>query len=63
MRILLCRELERKYISCEIHPDYYNMILDRLDNNGYIRDEYRLDFIKDKNKKDAKNKVTIFDFI
>lgn len=43
-----CRRLDRNFISCEIHSDYYNMILDRLEHNGDIRAEYRLDFIKDK---------------
>ncbi len=49
--IVLCKNLKRNFISCEIHPDYYQMILDRLDNNGAIKDEYRLDFIQQKNGK------------
>ena len=49
--VVLCKNLKRNFISCEIHPDYYQMILDRLDNNGVIKDEYRLDFIQQKNGK------------
>jgi site-specific DNA-methyltransferase (adenine-specific) len=47
--LVLCQQLKRKFVSCEIHPDYYRMILDRLENSGAIRDEYRLDFIQKKN--------------
>ena len=43
--IILCKNLKRNFTSCEIHPDYYRMILDRLQNNGAIRNEYRLDFV------------------
>ena len=49
--IVLCKNLKRNFISCEIHPDYYQMILSRLNNNGKIKDEYRLDFIQQKNGK------------
>jgi site-specific DNA-methyltransferase (adenine-specific) len=40
--LLLCNQLKRKFTSCELHPEYYKMILDRLANNGYIREEYRI---------------------
>lgn len=40
--LVLCQQLERNFISCEIHPEYYQMILDRLANNGVIRPEYKL---------------------
>jgi site-specific DNA-methyltransferase (adenine-specific) len=50
--IILCRELNRNFISCEIHSDYYEMILDRLERNGHIKDEYRLKFIQEKKKSD-----------
>ena len=40
--LVRCQELKRNFISCEIHPEYYKMIIDRLDNNGEIKDEYRL---------------------
>lgn len=48
--IVLCKNLKRNFISCEIHPDYYQMILDRLSNNGKIKEEYRLRFIQEKIK-------------
>jgi len=54
--LVLCRELNRNFVSCEIHPEYYKMILNRLENNGSISDEYRLDFIKQKNDNGNKNK-------
>jgi len=40
--IVLCKNLKRNYISCEIHPKYYKMINDRLNNNGIIKPEYKL---------------------
>lgn len=36
--------LKRNYISCELHKEYYDMIIDRLNHNGKIKDEFRLDF-------------------
>jgi len=56
--IILCKDLKRNYISCEIHEEYYNMILDRIKNNGAIRDAFRLDFIKEKNNGNIKFKKT-----
>jgi len=47
--LILCKDLNRNFISCELHPEYFNMILDRLDKNGTIDLSYRLDFIKEKN--------------
>ena len=58
--IVLCKNLKRNFISCEIHPDYYQMILDRLDNNGKIKDEYRLDFIQQKNGKTVTQTLDLF---
>lgn len=49
--IVLCKKLKRNFSSCELHPDYYQMILDRLANNGKIKDEYRLGFIQQKKDK------------
>lgn len=52
--IILCKNLKRNYISCEIHPEYYKMILDRLNNgNGFIRDEYRIQSIIEKRKNNS----------
>jgi len=49
--LVLCRNLKRNFISCEIHPDYYKMILERLNKGGIIEDKYRLAFIQEKKKK------------
>lgn len=46
--IILCKDLKRNYLSCEIHPDYYKMILDRIKHGGKISDQYRLNFIQEK---------------
>lgn len=40
--IFLCKDLNRNFISCELHEPYFNMINDRLENNGEISDKYRL---------------------
>jgi len=46
--IIHLKKMKRNYISCEIHPDYHKMILKRLNNNGNIPLEFRLDFVKEK---------------
>jgi len=58
--IVLCKNLKRNFISCEIHSDYYQMILDRLENSGKIREEYRLDFIQQKNRKTLTHTFDLF---
>jgi site-specific DNA-methyltransferase (adenine-specific) len=61
--ILLCKELKRNFISCEIHPEYYKMIQDRLASNGKIAEEYRLEFVKEKKKvTNAEASPKLFDF-
>ncbi len=40
--IVLCQELGRHFVSSEIHKPYYDMILDRIQNNGKIKKEYKL---------------------
>ncbi|MGQ9863069.1 MAG: DNA-methyltransferase [Bacteroidia bacterium] len=40
--VLRCMELKRNYISCELHPEYYNMIVDRIKNDRRIKNEYKL---------------------
>ncbi len=52
--IILTKNLKRNFLSCEIHHKYYQMILDRLKTNGEIKDDYRLEFIKEKNKRKRK---------
>jgi site-specific DNA-methyltransferase (adenine-specific) len=42
--IVLCRELKRNFVSCEVHSEYYEMILDRLNNRGKIKPKYRLQY-------------------
>lgn len=46
--LMLCKKLKRNFTSCELHKDYYEMILDRLKNNGQIKDEFRLEFLQEK---------------
>ena len=53
--LMLCKKLKRNFISCEIHPEYYKMIQDRLENNGKIRNEFRLNFIQQKQSKNMQN--------
>lgn len=60
--IILCEELKRLWISCELHKPYFDMINDRLANKGEIRDEYKLFSYKNKNileKKQVEN-YTLF---
>jgi site-specific DNA-methyltransferase (adenine-specific) len=44
--LVLCRDIKRNYVSCELHEDYFKMIMNRLENNGRIDDEHRLPFIQ-----------------
>jgi len=44
--IIRCRDLKRNFVSCEIHPKYYKMILDRLENGGEIKPEFKLEFAR-----------------
>ena len=40
--IIKAKSMKRHYVSCEIHPDYYKMIKERLKNGGNIEDRHRL---------------------
>ncbi|MCH9717590.1 MAG: site-specific DNA-methyltransferase [Gammaproteobacteria bacterium] len=40
--LVLCKELKRNFLSCEIHPDYHKMIVERLSKSGEIKNEHRL---------------------
>jgi site-specific DNA-methyltransferase (adenine-specific) len=42
--LVLAQQLKRHFISCEIHPEYFSMIVERLQNGGQIADKYRLPF-------------------
>ncbi len=60
--LVLCKGLKRHFVSCEIHPEYYQMIVDRLENRGEIREEFRLDFIQKRrsNQTDEEQIPTLF---
>ncbi len=59
--VVLTKNLKRNYISCEIHKEYYEMILDRLNNNGIIKDNYRQEFIRKKTYSQTSSFETLFD--
>lgn len=40
--IVLTQKLGKNFISCEIHPEYYRMIQERLNHAGHILPEHRL---------------------
>ncbi|MDR2588488.1 MAG: site-specific DNA-methyltransferase [Spirochaetales bacterium] len=40
--LVLCKKLKRNFISSEAHTPYYDMIIDRLKNGGFIKSEYKL---------------------
>jgi site-specific DNA-methyltransferase (adenine-specific) len=50
--LVLCKQLKRNFISCELHKEYYDMIIDRLNNNGIIKEVFKLDFMQQKNGSD-----------
>ena len=54
--ILLCENLKRKWISCELHKPYFEMINDRLQSNGTIKNEFRLPNFTRKNYENSANK-------
>ena len=58
--IILTKNLKRNFISCETHPEYHKMILDRLENNGEIKEEYRLKFIQEKKRKTESYQAGLF---
>jgi site-specific DNA-methyltransferase (adenine-specific) len=46
--LVLCQNLKRNFISCELHTEYHAMITKRLENQGDISDEHRLAFVQEK---------------
>ena len=58
--LFTCKDLNRNFISCELHPDYYKMIVDRLNNNGKIKNEYRLNFIQQKSELTSQMELNLF---
>lgn len=60
--LVLCQKLKRNFVSCEIHPVYFEMIQQRLQQNGEIPDEYRLEFLqKKKNENNGNHQRILFD--
>ncbi|GHV59709.1 methyltransferase [Campylobacterota bacterium] len=59
--LVLCNKLKRNFISSELHKAYYEMIVDRLNNNGEIKDEYKLPISRaDKSGKKLKSDFRFF---
>ena len=56
--ILLTKQLKRHFISAEIDKIYYEMILKRIKNNGFIPEEYKLKLKKEKINKNNLYKVS-----
>ncbi|MDR1721313.1 MAG: site-specific DNA-methyltransferase [Endomicrobium sp.] len=46
--LILCKKLGRKFVSSELHKSYYDMIIDRLDSDGVIKENYKLKLRNDK---------------
>lgn len=44
--LALCQKLKRNFVSCEIHPEYFRMINERLGNNEKIKDEHLSRFVQ-----------------
>ena len=59
--LVLCQKLKRNFVSCEIHSVYYEMIQKRLEQNGQIPDEYRLEFIQEKKPNGNVQQKLLFD--
>ncbi|MDR0644273.1 MAG: hypothetical protein LBG05_05075 [Treponema sp.] len=48
--VSLCKSLKRNFISSELHKLYFDMIIDRLNNNGEIKPNYKLQMGKSTTK-------------
>jgi len=53
--IILTKRLHRNYVSAEIDKVYYDMIMKRLENNGNIPSEYKLQMQKNNKNNHIKN--------
>lgn len=40
--LVLCQQMKRNFISCELHPEYHAMIMQRLENNGQIQEDHKI---------------------
>ncbi len=58
--LVLCQKLKRHFVSCELHPEYYAMILDRLNHQGAIRDEHRLEFVQTRKTPNPEDPLRLF---
>lgn len=58
--LVLCQKLKRHFVSCELHPEYYAMILDRLNHHGTIRDEHRLEFVQTRKTPNPEDPLRLF---
>ena len=51
--LVLCQQLKRNFLSCEIHPDYFQMIQTRLADGGRIQPEHKLNLNKQRKQTGA----------
>lgn len=61
--IVLCQQMRRTFISCELHDEYYKMIMERLKNNGDIPAQYRLNQQKENLSLLPRQCKTLFDIL
>ncbi|MDR2426021.1 MAG: site-specific DNA-methyltransferase [Endomicrobium sp.] len=59
--IILCKQLKRNFISSELHTKYYDMIIDRLNNNGKIEEKYKLKLRKNYSNSDVQCQQMLFE--
>lgn len=58
--IVLCEELKRNWISCELHFPYFEMINERIKNRGLIDEQYKLkSYSINYNKNDLSNSLEL----
>ncbi len=60
--IMLTKKLKRNFISAEIDKIYYEMILERLKQDGNIPDEYKLKIGKNSEKSKEKEQLNLFQY-
>ena len=60
--IMLYENLGRKWLSCELHKPYFEMINDRLKSNGAIKNEFRLpNFVRKSDENSANKEQSLFE--
>ncbi len=59
--IVHTKKMKRNFISCEIHPEYYRMIEERIKNNGNIPLNYKLNIVKNKIENSINDNISLFD--